>query len=670
MSDIDWGLLSNAMPAVANPIDVYNRGLTERDTLQAAALKQQQAQQQQAANAQAAAQWQAGNTRGAQAALLGAGETDLLGGVTTADQQQFKQGQDGLTAAAGFGKYLLTIPDLNARAALIQNNAGMLESAGVHPDHISELASNPSDGMLNGAIGMVTSPTQQNADAVAQQNANTTAAHIPIDQETADTGRMGEIRQEQTPVGIASTDNTYLPGGVTLGAPVAPTGAHGAVPAGVIGTDGRLDPVAFYNAFTGPHEGGYAAHDANGAPVNHGINQSANPGVDVANLTLPQAAQIFANKYYPKDAANLPPALAAVYADTAFINPQRAQQFLQQSGGDPVKYMQLRQAWMSNLVQSDPTKYQKYARAWNNRNNDLTAFSQNLAQGAPAAATAAPVAGAPAGIAPVQAGVRGPTLLAAATPKADPNAVDAADPAVDMAARQYILTQKMPPMGNGQGPLRRAILERAAALTSNISAGQLASLRAQLTSHQATLTQLQKQRAQIASAEDTASNSWQNYINQSASAPGRTSYPIINAPIQFAARHIFGSAPLTAMDEARGPAIAETARVLTSGPSGNGNVTDASRNEQDQALSSGSSLAQKQAAKASLQKDMDGRLAQWDAAIAREQSSIENLSGSFDHPHATPAPSASVPAGAVLVGTSRKTGRAVYKLPNGQQVLG
>lgn len=140
---------------------------------------------------------------------------------------------------------------------------------------------------------------------------------------------------------------------------------------------GALDPHQFFKNFVQPHEGGYAAHDANGAPVNMGINQSANPGVNVRNLTPDQAAQIFADKYFgPSGAANLPAPLAAVHADTYFINPARATQFLAASGGDPTKYLQMRTAWQNSLVANQPEKYGRYAKAWANRNADLGQFMQ------------------------------------------------------------------------------------------------------------------------------------------------------------------------------------------------------------------------------------------------------------------------------------------------------
>lgn len=139
-----------------------------------------------------------------------------------------------------------------------------------------------------------------------------------------------------------------------------------------------LDPRVFFQQFIAPHEGGYNPADMNGSPTNFGINQKANPGVDVRSLTPDKAADIFANKYWAQSgAANLPPALAAVHADTYFINPSKAQQFLRQSGGDPTRYMQLRQAWMAQLVKTNPAAA-KYAEAWAQRNADLSQLSAQL----------------------------------------------------------------------------------------------------------------------------------------------------------------------------------------------------------------------------------------------------------------------------------------------------
>ena len=217
---------------------------------------------------------------------------------------------------------------------------------------------------------------------------------------------------------------TYNPGqGVTTftpgvaGQPSAQPGA--ASQGGLVGPDGKLDPNAFFQSFVLKHEGGFNPADMNGSPTNYGINQAANPNVDVRKLTPEQAGGIFTQKYYgPSGSANLPPALAAVNADTAFINPLKARQFLTQSGGDWQKYMALRSQWMGALVRSNPAAA-KYANAWGRRNADLANLagslgSQGAPQGAPGETGATP---APQGAPGPQGGGFGPALVAPRVPQ-------------------------------------------------------------------------------------------------------------------------------------------------------------------------------------------------------------------------------------------------------------
>jgi hypothetical protein len=153
------------------------------------------------------------------------------------------------------------------------------------------------------------------------------------------------------------------------GANGSPTGTPAKAAPAPAGGDGGFDAAV---ATVLKHEGGYNPHDINGAPVNFGINQGANPGVDVKNLTRDEAAQIYKDKYWgPSNAASLPTAMQAPYFDTYVINPTRAQQFLKASGGDPNKFMTLRENWMQSLVAKDPAKYGPVQKAWNNRNADL-----------------------------------------------------------------------------------------------------------------------------------------------------------------------------------------------------------------------------------------------------------------------------------------------------------
>lgn len=155
-------------------------------------------------------------------------------------------------------------------------------------------------------------------------------------------------------------------------------GQSGTAPAPASG--GGLSPAKLWSDFILPHEGGYSATDGNGAAVNFGINQKANPDVDVSKLTAPEAQQLFIERYWkPSGADKLPPALAAIHADTYFINPDKAQTFLEKSGGDPNKYMQLRESWLNSL--SAKPQYARFKKAWTSRNAALREYAGNLGGG-------------------------------------------------------------------------------------------------------------------------------------------------------------------------------------------------------------------------------------------------------------------------------------------------
>lgn len=162
----------------------------------------------------------------------------------------------------------------------------------------------------------------------------------------------------------------------------AESGATGPAAPPAVRPQGKLDPKQFFKDFVLPHEGGFNPSDANGAPVNFGINQAANPEVDVRKLTPEKAAQIFTDKYFAQSgAADLPPALAAAHADTSYINPSAAKRILRQSDGDVGKYLTLRQQWMDGLVARDPKKFGKYEKAWTRRTQDLGVYAQKLETG-------------------------------------------------------------------------------------------------------------------------------------------------------------------------------------------------------------------------------------------------------------------------------------------------
>jgi hypothetical protein len=132
----------------------------------------------------------------------------------------------------------------------------------------------------------------------------------------------------------------------------------------------------FYTNFLSAREGGYTSNDGNGSPANFGINQGANPDIDVSNLTRTDAKQILHDRYWLASGADrLPAALAAVHGDTAInMGVGAANDLLAQSDGDPQKYLDLRDARYRAIGAPDFDKA-KYLPLWLGRNEDLRNFT-------------------------------------------------------------------------------------------------------------------------------------------------------------------------------------------------------------------------------------------------------------------------------------------------------
>lgn len=145
----------------------------------------------------------------------------------------------------------------------------------------------------------------------------------------------------------------------------------GGVPAAAPAVEPRAAAVSGFDAvvaMTLKHEGGYAASDGNtGAPVNFGINQAANPDVDVKNLTREGAVNIYRDRYWNAiDGDKLPPALQATAFDAAVNQgPGNAKKWIAESGGDPVKFNQLRRAHYESLLAKP--EFSRFRKTWMGR---------------------------------------------------------------------------------------------------------------------------------------------------------------------------------------------------------------------------------------------------------------------------------------------------------------
>jgi hypothetical protein len=122
-------------------------------------------------------------------------------------------------------------------------------------------------------------------------------------------------------------------------------------------------------------EGGLNPNDSHGSPSNFGINQKANPDVDVTKLTPQGATEIYRKRYWDAIGADkMDPRTAHVAFDTAVIaGPKKAKELLAASGGDPEKFLALREAFQSRLLAADPKRFGPYAEAWGKRTATLRA---------------------------------------------------------------------------------------------------------------------------------------------------------------------------------------------------------------------------------------------------------------------------------------------------------
>jgi hypothetical protein len=116
------------------------------------------------------------------------------------------------------------------------------------------------------------------------------------------------------------------------------------------------------------HEGGYAENDGNtGAPVNFGINQKANPDIDVKNLTREQAVQIYRTRYWNAiNGDTLAPELQGTALDAAANQgPENARKWIAESGGDVVRFNELRRNHYEALLAKP--EYARFRRTWMGR---------------------------------------------------------------------------------------------------------------------------------------------------------------------------------------------------------------------------------------------------------------------------------------------------------------
>lgn len=125
-------------------------------------------------------------------------------------------------------------------------------------------------------------------------------------------------------------------------------------------------------------EGGskYLKDDAGKGPTKYGINQTANPDVDIKNLTEDQAKDIYRKRYWNAiggDALAMKnPQLATIAFDAAVNQgPGTAKQMLAQADDNPYELLKLRQQRYVDLKNQNPEKFGKFLGGWTNRVSSL-----------------------------------------------------------------------------------------------------------------------------------------------------------------------------------------------------------------------------------------------------------------------------------------------------------
>jgi hypothetical protein len=430
------------------------------------------------------------------------------------------------------------------------------------------------------------------------------------------------------------------------------------------------------------NEGGYNARDLNGAPVNFGINQKANPDLDVKGLTREQAKQIYLDRYWkPSGAEDLPANLQTPYFDAYIRNPKMAKAALVKSGGDPERFVQLTSAYFQNLAAKPGNG--KYAKAWANRDANNLAIATGQAEPA-AAAPARAAADASTERFPIAIPGKAPTQFKVLTPAEaksqglDPSATwkmntatnevtklaDAADEGLDDAtttfyAQQMLTGGQMPALGMGKAAARArqeimkkvAQLAGAEGLTGKDLAVQIAHYKAGVGNVQ----NLEKIYGSVQANEQNALANGKQFLDRSQElTSGKSRFRLLNRVQQSALRHT-GDPTIAAMDAAAITFANEYAKVMTGTPSGGGTLSDSARDEAQSIMKGDFPVEQKLSTYRQMVADMNNRMSALQNSISEGYKNVGVNS------------SASLPKGAKVIGTYQ--GKRVIQLPNGKRMV-
>lgn len=129
-------------------------------------------------------------------------------------------------------------------------------------------------------------------------------------------------------------------------------------------------PISFVQGAEGS---ALVANDGGKGMTKYGVNKTANPDVDVANLTPDAAKQILQTRYIDKVVTSgMSPQFAMVAGDAAVnMGVSKAKDLISQADGDPQKLIDLRRAEYQRLAKNDPDTYAQYLPGWMARMDSL-----------------------------------------------------------------------------------------------------------------------------------------------------------------------------------------------------------------------------------------------------------------------------------------------------------
>lgn len=148
-------------------------------------------------------------------------------------------------------------------------------------------------------------------------------------------------------------------------------------------SQGQETKMSFNSVVSGilESEGGFVAEDgASGAPANFGINQAANPDIDVANLTEAKAKQIYKERYWDAIAGDMLPSEIQYIAMDAAVNQgvNWTLQALDKSQGDLDKFYELRKDRYNEIAKNP--RQRENLKGWLNRLDDAYVKGQEQQQ--------------------------------------------------------------------------------------------------------------------------------------------------------------------------------------------------------------------------------------------------------------------------------------------------